>query len=1248
MNADTLSLANPEIAWLALAALVLGAWALAQIAGWQKRLARLGSGGIVRQMVADFDPRRAGLRAVLVTLALLLLVGAATRPRYGLRETEISNAGIDIALVIDASKSMLVKDVVPDRLKGTGLEVSALMGKLAGGRVALVPFAGIPFVQCPLTSDHDVIRNYLQDLRPEDLPVGGTNIGRAIALATEVLTGEREKAEAELRDNLMPQFKGSKNKAIVLFSDGEDHEGAALDAARKAAEKGIRIYAVGVGSSFGDPVPVLGPDGAATGIVKDEAGNPVFSKLNMDLLDQISKATGGQSFRYSNQTVAPQLFAALDALEKAEFMAQFKQLGEDRYQLLLGPALLLLLLELVLARRKAGAQRRIRLAVTVLMACAGVAALGGHAQAAWLERENPDIAQGRKLLETKKHGEALGAFKQAQATRPESALIWYDIGVAQAWMGTHNDAVTSLSRALGAVAARDAAFEADIHYALGTAQLAWARDLESKQLAQKSAEPKPDPKADPQAEPKAPPPPAAAKPDEDPLPHYKLAVQSLEQALLANPGRADVKRNLELARLGAYPPCSSRDKTHEPNDTPEAAKVVALPEGEREAKLELRMCPNERDLFKLAVQPGDRVSASVALKPEPASATDDATAPNAKPQVNVSVLAVDGARVLAGAAPPASPRDKVEWTATNGVAAALVDIADTGEAESPYTLTLKVLPACERLREPSEPNDDPMQAKPFPLGKPAGGRLCPGNPDYYRVDLEPGFGVRIAAKAKTDLGTDELHLAVVDAQDRVLSRGAKGQEATVARLAIARDPAVFVRVSGGADTEADYELQVEILPPCHSRDDAYEDNDQAIQANPLDREMTQQPLKDLQLCPGDDDWYAVDLQSGESLFVDLGAAVQDAPDAAELAGSLTVEVWDERGQRWGVGYGGPVAATGSIVRTVAVLAPPPGRYRVRVTGGGVHAPNFPAGGLPNLTPEPADATPVAVQPGLPAAPNGAPAQPAPVPKPIPHIALPPGTPPPGVDRASARLDLPYSLQLRILPPCPAGNDELEPNDTAKDAKPVEVGGERLLRLCKGDQDWLQVTQKAGQNLQISARYDGSHGALELVVLDESGVKELARAQTATGEDGHIGQGAPTNDTPAARQQRTAISAATVQGAKADRVLKIRVQAAPTVENFYVLRLEEPPPPSEKPQDQPQDQQDKDKQDKDKQDKGDQQQPKPEPDKKDQQPPQTPEQKAEQEQRRRQMERNDHNPANLEAQDALRRSPFKNARPDKDW
>ncbi len=599
MNGDTLTFGNPLYAWGFVPAVLLVIWAAVQTAGWLQRLKKLGTGKVVPTLIASFSPQRQATRIFLWGFALLLLVLAVMRPHYGVRETEVSNAGIDVALVVDASKSMLVKDIVPSRLQGTVLEINALLGKLAGGRVALVPFAGIPFVQCPLTSDRDVVRTYLADLKPEDIPVGGTNIGRALTMATELLTGEREHAEAELRDNLMPQFRGSKNKAIVLFSDGEDHEGAALDAARKASEKGVKIYTVGVGSAFGDPVPLLGPDGTVTGILKDENGQPVFSKLNLDLLQQVAQATGGKAFHYGNQSIVPELFPALDALEKAEYQSQFKQLGEDRFQWLLGPALLLLLAELALAPRRRPTVAKLLMGLLFV----GLVARPLPAQAAWVERENPDIRSGREQLGEKKYGDALQSFKQAQATRPEHAMIWYDIGIAQAWMGQQAEAVTALSRALGALAQRDAKLEADIHYALGTTQLQWAQKLDKEQASTKPA-PDKDKAPDDKDKPAEPPPPS-----DTPLPHFKLAVQSLEQALLADPTRTDVRRNLELARLGAFPPCASRDKEQEPNDAPEQAKPLTMPEGQREATLTLRMCPGDRDMFQLAVEPGDRVTA---------------------------------------------------------------------------------------------------------------------------------------------------------------------------------------------------------------------------------------------------------------------------------------------------------------------------------------------------------------------------------------------------------------------------------------------------------------------------------------------------------------------------------------------------------------------------------------------------------------------------------------------------------------
>ena len=207
---DSLTFANPELAWLALPALALATFGLVRLRNLDKTLKRLGEGAVVQRITASFDPRRARWRWVAVGLAGLLLTLAATRPRYGLRETEVANAGIDVVFVVDASKSMLVKDIVPNRLQGTFLEISGLLDRLAGGRVAFVPFAGIPFVQCPLTTDHEVLKTYMRELNVRDMPIGGTNIGRAITLATDVLSGESQSKEAEERGSRVTQYKGSK------------------------------------------------------------------------------------------------------------------------------------------------------------------------------------------------------------------------------------------------------------------------------------------------------------------------------------------------------------------------------------------------------------------------------------------------------------------------------------------------------------------------------------------------------------------------------------------------------------------------------------------------------------------------------------------------------------------------------------------------------------------------------------------------------------------------------------------------------------------------------------------------------------------------------------------------------------------------------------------------------------------------------------------------------------------------------
>lgn len=332
------------------------------LAWWRRhRLEALAARG---PLPGQLDAQGAGrllLRAFLVLCAAALLVVGLMRPQHGTRATELKNLGIDVAVALDASKSMKVADTVPDRLQAATLEIHRLLDSLHGGRVALVPFAGLAFVQTPLTSDFDVVKTYLGDLRVEDMPRGGTAIGRAIIEGIRVLippgelkgTPAEASGDAQLDDVPDEAHHGSKHKALVLFTDGEDHEGDPLAAAELAKRHGIRIFAIGVGTAQGRPVPLVNEEGQVTGVMKGADGRtPLFSELGEKLLREIAQTTDGEYFTLGPAGLGEGLVAALDRLEKAEYEATFQQLGDDRYQLAVLPALLLLAIEAWLSGRR--------------------------------------------------------------------------------------------------------------------------------------------------------------------------------------------------------------------------------------------------------------------------------------------------------------------------------------------------------------------------------------------------------------------------------------------------------------------------------------------------------------------------------------------------------------------------------------------------------------------------------------------------------------------------------------------------------------------------------------------------------------------------------------------------------------------------------------------------------------------------------------------------------------------------------
>lgn len=343
---------QPEYWWLlALPILAITAWVYGHLV--RRHLARkAGDHPLVARLLATASPERRLLKQLIIGLALTLAVLAAVRPQYGRRPEALRQTGVDIAIAFDISKSMLARDVQPSRIEAARRELALLLATLQGDRIALVPFAGIAFTQSPLTADQSAIRLYLGSLDPRQMPVGGTNLAAAIDRGVELLTSAGDRGE-----------RSSRSQVLLLITDGEDVAGdqgeAARAAAQKAAEAGVKLHAIAVGTRLGEPIPIVNPDGTHGGYQKGSDGKPIYSKLDVNLLEDLARladpaATGRQRvFQYDGgQSVAPALAAELDTLQKSVMEAGLRHTYGEKFQYLLLPAVLLLLLDLLIAERR--------------------------------------------------------------------------------------------------------------------------------------------------------------------------------------------------------------------------------------------------------------------------------------------------------------------------------------------------------------------------------------------------------------------------------------------------------------------------------------------------------------------------------------------------------------------------------------------------------------------------------------------------------------------------------------------------------------------------------------------------------------------------------------------------------------------------------------------------------------------------------------------------------------------------------
>jgi Ca-activated chloride channel family protein len=302
----------------------------------KKAMQRFGNLGLMEKLTLSYSPRKQRWKIALLLLAVFFLLFSLARPQLGTKLTLMKREGVDIVITLDCSFSMLAEDFKPNRLEKAKQEVKGLIARMQGDRVGLVAFAGVAFVQCPLTIDYSAAQMFLDIMDVNLIPQPGTAIGDAIRTSIKAFNQ-----------------KERKYKVLMLLTDGEDHDSDPLKAAEEAAQDGIRIYAIGIGSVQGEPIPLRNERDDVTGYKKDEEGNVVVSKLDETTLQKIALTTGGKYYHAtSGEMELDKIYDDISKMEKKELEGKLMVQYEDRYQYFLFISVLLLVAEFLLSERR--------------------------------------------------------------------------------------------------------------------------------------------------------------------------------------------------------------------------------------------------------------------------------------------------------------------------------------------------------------------------------------------------------------------------------------------------------------------------------------------------------------------------------------------------------------------------------------------------------------------------------------------------------------------------------------------------------------------------------------------------------------------------------------------------------------------------------------------------------------------------------------------------------------------------------
>ncbi|MEJ2880022.1 vWA domain-containing protein [Pedobacter sp. GR22-6] len=303
---------------------------------WKKKaLHKLGNQETVRKMIPEVSFSRPAWKFALFTCAYASLILGLANPQIGTKIEEGKRSGSDLMILLDVSNSMMAGDLAPNRLENAKRAISQLIDNLHNDRIGIIIFAGEAYVQLPITTDYSAAKLFLNNINPGIVPTQGTAIGAAIDMGMKSF-----------------DFVNGTSKAMILMTDGENHEDDAIAATKRAVSKDVSVHVIGLGLPEGAPIPIY-KDGNPVGFHTDEAGKTVMSKLNEEMCKEIAAAGQGAYVRATNANSGLNIVRdQIDKMQKKSYDSKVFKNYEDRFQFFIGFAFLLLLLEFFISNRK--------------------------------------------------------------------------------------------------------------------------------------------------------------------------------------------------------------------------------------------------------------------------------------------------------------------------------------------------------------------------------------------------------------------------------------------------------------------------------------------------------------------------------------------------------------------------------------------------------------------------------------------------------------------------------------------------------------------------------------------------------------------------------------------------------------------------------------------------------------------------------------------------------------------------------